>query len=483
MDQFFIKASEKCHWNFSNNTLLEWQKIVELIARTAGVPVVLIMRLCGKDLEVFVSSKTANNPYHVGDKECLLGSGLYCEKVIESQDKLLVPNALKADQWKDNPDLKHNLVSYLGFPIRLPYSSPFGTICLLDSKENNYSDDIIELMEKMRDLIESQLKLQSLLMQNAQQLEEIRQKNIQLDQANQALKHGEEKYRFITENTSDCIWVFNINNNKFTYVSPNVQQLYGYNSDEVFALSMMDTVMPVSQESVKKQMQDAVRQLQENPESTPVFYNEIQQLCKDGKTIWIEYTVKCRINEKNEIEAVGVNRNIEDRKQKEIELHHLSTKDYLTQTYNRAYFDKKATEEIYKADHYRSPLSMLLLDLDNLKSINDIYGHAVGDEVLKRISTKISSMLRKLDVFARYGGDEFIVMMPGTPLVGAINVAEKIRSVIEVMETSFAQKLTMSIGVAERNTNELLDDWYRRADNALYRAKENGRNRVGVCDK
>ena len=379
--------------------------------------------------------------------------------------------------------MKHHLVSYLGFPIRLPDGAPFGTICLLDSKENHYSSDIIELMEKMHDLIESQLNLQNLLLQNARQLEEIQNRNFQLDHANQALKHSEEKYRLITENISDCIWVFNFDQNKFSYISQNVQQLYGYCSDEVFSSSILDTVMPDFQETVKKQMRDAVRQLQKNPESAPVFYAEIQQRCKDGKIIWIGYTVKCRTNAKCEMEAVGVSRNIEERKIKAQEIYHLSTHDYLTNIYNRAYFDKRAEEEIYRADRYREPLSLLLLDLDNFKNINDTYGHAVGDEVLKLIVTTISSMLRKSDVFARYGGEEFIAMIPGTPLVGAGDVAEKIRSTIEALDPSFAQKLTISIGVTERIANEQFDAWYRRTDKALYRAKETGRNRVTVFDK
>ncbi len=93
MDRFIIKTTEQCHWKISDTLLAEWQKIVDIIAGIAGVPVGLIMCLCGRDLEVLVSSKTATNPYHVGDKESLVGSGLYCEKVIESQNKLLVPNA------------------------------------------------------------------------------------------------------------------------------------------------------------------------------------------------------------------------------------------------------------------------------------------------------------------------------------------------------------------------------------------------------
>ena len=92
----------------------KWQKICDIMAEIIGVPSGLIMRVVDSDIEVFVSSKTENNPYHSGDKESLFGSGLYCETVIKTKDKLLVPNALIDEKWKNNPDIKLNMVSYLG---------------------------------------------------------------------------------------------------------------------------------------------------------------------------------------------------------------------------------------------------------------------------------------------------------------------------------------------------------------------------------
>ena len=129
------------------------------MAEIIGVPSGLIMRAVDSDIEVFVSSKTENNPYHSGDKESLFGSGLYCETVIKTKDKLLVPNALIDEKWKNNPDIKLNMVSYLGFPLLFPDGEPFGTICVLDNKENAYTALHRKLIESFREIIHKNLEL------------------------------------------------------------------------------------------------------------------------------------------------------------------------------------------------------------------------------------------------------------------------------------------------------------------------------------
>ncbi len=139
--------------------LLEnWQEIVNILAEMIGVPAALIMRFTDPHIEVFVSSNSEGNPYHPGDKETLYDSGLYCETVIKAQSKLLVPDALADANWKNNPDVKLNMISYLGFPILLPNKKPFGTICVLDNKPNTYSKTIEKLMLKFSSLIESHLE-------------------------------------------------------------------------------------------------------------------------------------------------------------------------------------------------------------------------------------------------------------------------------------------------------------------------------------
>ena len=136
-----------------------WQDITDILAETIGIPAALIMRFTDPDIEVFVSANKEDNPYNPGDKEKLYGSGLYCETVIGTQAKLLVPDALVDANWKNNPDVKLNMTSYLGFPILLPDGKPFGTICVLDNKRNAYSKNTEKLMVKFRSLIESHLEI------------------------------------------------------------------------------------------------------------------------------------------------------------------------------------------------------------------------------------------------------------------------------------------------------------------------------------
>ena len=151
--------NEKVKIEVPADFLANWQEIVNILAEMVKIPAALIMRFQNPHIEVFVSSNSAGNPYHPGDKEILLGSGLYCETVLKTQNKLLVPDALADANWKNNPDVKLNMISYLGFLILLPDKTPFGTICILDKKANRYSETIEKIMMKFRDLIESQLEI------------------------------------------------------------------------------------------------------------------------------------------------------------------------------------------------------------------------------------------------------------------------------------------------------------------------------------
>lgn len=136
-----------------------WQEIINLTSQLCKVPAALIMRLTCPDIEVFTSSQNPDNPYNPGDKEHFEGSGLYCERVIKTENKLLVPDALADEEWKNNPDVKLQMISYLGFPLFLPDRSPFGTICVLDRKRNEYSPVVEKLMLKFKNIIEYNLEL------------------------------------------------------------------------------------------------------------------------------------------------------------------------------------------------------------------------------------------------------------------------------------------------------------------------------------
>ncbi len=137
----------------------KWQVIVDTLAELTRVPAGLIMRIRDDNLEVMISSKTAGNPYHPGESECYLGSGLYCETVIRTRAELIVPNALEDEDWKDNPDVPRGMIAYFGLPILWPDKTPFGTICILDKARNGYQDVYRRLMQQFRDILEHHLQL------------------------------------------------------------------------------------------------------------------------------------------------------------------------------------------------------------------------------------------------------------------------------------------------------------------------------------
>ncbi len=142
-----------------NSVLQKWQDLADIMAKLLKVPAGLIMRITEPDIEVFISSHSDNNPYKPRDKEHLWGSGLYCETVITAKSKLLVPNALSDNKWKNNPDIELDMISYLGFPLLFPDETPFGTICVLDNKENAYNETYENLILNFRGIIEGHLEL------------------------------------------------------------------------------------------------------------------------------------------------------------------------------------------------------------------------------------------------------------------------------------------------------------------------------------
>jgi diguanylate cyclase len=162
----------------------------------------------------------------------------------------------------------------------------------------------------------------------------------------------------------------------------------------------------------------------------------------------------------------------------------LSSMDGLSGLLNRTHWEAVVGAEFQRCRRIGHPSSLLMIDIDHFKSINDGHGHPVGDTVIRSVARMLRSALRLQDVAGRYGGDEFGVVLPGTPIEGAQILADRIRVRIEsmVIETEPGVRVTASLGVAAfKSTDADQMDWIVRADRALYRAKESGRNRTG-CD-
>jgi diguanylate cyclase (GGDEF)-like protein len=165
-------------------------------------------------------------------------------------------------------------------------------------------------------------------------------------------------------------------------------------------------------------------------------------------------------------------------------LSQLSITDGLTKLHNHRYFQDHLTREIKRVSRTKAPLSLILIDLDDFKMLNDTYGHAAGDEVLISLAAIMNDSARESDLIARYGGEEFVILMPNTDLAGAVHLAEKVRMAVESTRLIIGDSMkpidiTISLGVALYDGNRR--EFFAEADRALYQAKAAGKNCVIIA--
>jgi diguanylate cyclase (GGDEF)-like protein len=180
----------------------------------------------------------------------------------------------------------------------------------------------------------------------------------------------------------------------------------------------------------------------------------------------LEYTV-------NELQM-----EMEERKLAIEELEQLAITDPLTSLFNRRKFNELLDYEIERNQRYNTGLSLIMCDIDHFKQINDKFGHIAGDTALKTFSTKVTENIRDVDIFARWGGEEFMILMPNANIDSACSVAEKLRRTIEETDIKTIESLTASFGVTNCNIEDTTESLLNRVDEALYKAKQLGRNTV-----
>lgn len=306
------------------------------------------------------------------------------------------------------------------------------------------------------------------------------------------LLETESMDKSIMNASPDAITVIN-SDGEIVMASPSAKKIFGVVNEDIIGRAVTDFVSQNNHSKIESNMNRIIRGEKVGP-------SEYEALHNDGHIFSIEVNSDLIIDSnKGENKVLSVIKDITDkiiseeiiRKKeekyrllvKELEeknniLNKVAINDKLTGINNRYYFDKRIIEEMGVSDRYTIPLSLLVFDLDSFKDVNDTFGHDIGDKVLITLADKIKRLMRKTDIFARWGGEEFVVLMTHTTLEGALCAAEKIRKEAENIYYIGVGNVNISIGVAQRLDNENLDSWFRRADRALYRAKKEGRNRV-----
>ena len=293
-----------------------------------------------------------------------------------------------------------------------------------------------------------------------------------------ALETSERKFRDMAANVPGVIfqWYEKRGGDRgYLYVSPRCQEIYGVSPDELQENWQALSIHPEDKDRYLATVKDASEKRSE-------WSFEGRFLTPEGEEKWWRGISKpVPINEEETV-FNGVIIDISLQKKMEEELRALATTDGLTGAYNRRHFLYKAATEVPRSQRYNHPLTVLMVDLDHFKQVNDTFGHAGGDEVLKQFVTTVRECLRGPDVLGRIGGEEFALMLPETDLAGALSLAERIRADVQSMNIRWDKRtisVTTSIGIAQLRDNDTdIHDVMARADKALYIAKAKGRNRV-----
>ena len=205
----------------------------------------------------------------------------------------------------------------------------------------------------------------------------------------------------------------------------------------------------------------------------------------EGEPFWLLLSARV-IDFEYEIALYMAFQNITDRKKKELQLFDQATRDPLTKCYNRRQFDELAKNEIQRSRRYNHPFCLFMIDADHFKNVNDTHGHAVGDLVLQALADCCRRTLRESDIIARFGGEEFVILLPEVTIENAHRVTERLRIKISklVVKNELDQdvRFTVSIGLVSSTVTDDIPEMLKMADEALYVAKENGRNRVVVYE-
>ncbi|MEQ9608648.1 MAG: diguanylate cyclase [Kiloniellaceae bacterium] len=427
-----------------------FDRITRLASRLLKVPIAVVS-LVDEDRQWFKSKvgiEAAETPREIS----------FCAHAICSDDVLVVADARHDPRFAENPLVTGDprIRFYAGAPLRSPDGHNMGALCVVDQTPRAFSDEDRVLLHDLARIVIDEMELHAL----AQREQQARNR---LFDAIEALPDG-----FVYYDADDRLEMCN---QRYREIYPESAHLMvpGTPFEEVIRGGVANGQYPAAAGNeeawIRKRLQ--LHRATRGP---------LEQELPNGR--WI------RIVERRTGDGglVGFRTDITELKEREFALRRLATTDPLTGAMNRRLFLDAGDRELRRARRYEAPLSIILLDVDFFKRINDGFGHAAGDKVLRRLVEEANATLREHDLVCRYGGEEFAVLFPETDEVAAEIAAERLRSAIEALEVVTEKgivRTTISIGGTQIDVhNDSLESALSRADTALYAAKAAGRNRV-----
>ena len=283
-------------------------------------------------------------------------------------------------------------------------------------------------------------------------------------------KRESDEFSFMVENAQDSIAVFDIKDMRYRYANKIALECTDTDPKSILSKKITDIhpefteriIATIKQRLMVEGSFSDVYKLYSNAQNTYYYAHIVFQYGYfKGKKAIITFSSDAT-----------------PQKEAEIKLHNMALQDALTGLCNRHNFDESSKQQIHLAKRYQQPLTLIICDIDHFKKFNDQFGHLQGDQILQQISARIRESLRESDIAARWGGEEFAILLPNTSLKDAQMVAEKIREQVANLDIEGVGPVTISCGVAQINEEDTQKSWFHRADTALYEAKEAGRDRV-----
>jgi len=286
------------------------------------------------------------------------------------------------------------------------------------------------------------------------------------------LKENVERYNVLFNNAPIAIYV--AQDERVKFANPKTAEITGHTHEELLSKPFIGFIHEEDRNMVLERYYQRLRG--ESPPSTYSF----RLVTGKGDIKWVELNVT-EFSWEGRPAVLCHLSDITERKYLEEEIIEMATTDSLTGVNNRRNFFEKASDEFVRSRRYESPLSVIMIDIDHFKSINDSFGHHVGDQVLKAMAQSSVLNLRETDIIGRIGGEEFAAILVKTDAQTALEVAERLRRKISELSVSTegdSVRFTVSIGLTSKKHDDTLEDVVNRADKALYMAKEKGRNCV-----
>ena len=419
----------------------QWQKLLEMLVEKSGAEDALLTEYDKPYLKIIKFSQSRDGNFKEGDRIKL--SGHYCQAVIENKKTLEVNNAAADPDWEEAPELELGLNSYLGYPILWPTGEVFGTICIHDNQQRKFSSELKEQLKFSRNLIEN---------------------NLEIFYQNQLNNNLRQYYSKLINILPVGVMIEDAAGN-ILKVNKVMEEITGYKREKLLQSSVFETVVPDNQEAIARENIEKILNGQ-------VLIHELPSNNSSGEERYIRLQERKITLPNNEDGIISIQSDITDKIKSEEKIKYASYHDSLTDLYNRSYLENKIQS---LNQEQQLPLALIMADLNGLKLVNDTYGHNEGDELLRKMAAILKESCRSDDLIARWGGDEFVILLPETDLEQVKMVVKRINKKIAdtFLEFEDGSKLPLSAALGYGVKRHYFEDVFEILDEAESRMYKN----------